>query len=307
MPVMLTAGLLCQAPAFAAPASDGLLRTAIRYDITSMDVAKTTDDYMIPLNVFDRLFETRLVDGSAKEIVSTPKVGMTYLTFNENQEYLKDVNVRKAISMSIDVDMIIASIYNGDAVREQGIIPIGIWGHNDNLEGPVYDPDGAMALLKEAGYKDGEVSFEISVDSSADGNIKLIAQFISQQLKEIDVNANLKYYEHAAWLDLRGSGKEMYSATMSVLPGTPPMLPNLIMIRRMTWSIVNTAVSGMSPEMYSAITSVPEEMRPMRHHLSTVFRRKNWHTANTADSGIRSETYSVIISARDVMQPMQND
>ena len=411
IPVMLTAGLLCQAPAFAAPASDGLLRTAIRYDITTMDVAKTTDNYMIPMNVFDRLFETRLVDGSAREvgslctdytvsedgltydftlldgvmfsngnaltssdvqftferllkagaenmdipeevagaeavengeadslegfritddthfsitlskpnagfiaelsapamsivdretvesagsfgtkpedtigsgpyivteqvandhytleynpkyrgdeptvkkvivsvipdastqnlmfqngeldmidlqnldstivestyktlyeeqIVSTPKVGMTYLTFNENQEYLKDVNVRKAISMSIDVDTIIASIYNEDAVREQGIIPIGIWGHNDELEGPAYDPDGAKALLKEAGYKDGEVSFEISVDSSADGNVKLIAQYISQQLKSVGINAALKNYEHAAWLDLRGSGK----------------------------------------------------------------------------------------------------
>ena len=44
----------------------------------------------------------------ADQIVTTPKVGLTYLTFNENNEYLKDVNVRKAIGMAMDVDTIIA-------------------------------------------------------------------------------------------------------------------------------------------------------------------------------------------------------
>ena len=61
----LAGSMLSGASVFAAPAEDGLLRTAIRYDITTMDVAKTTDDYMIPMNVFDRLFETRMKDGSA--------------------------------------------------------------------------------------------------------------------------------------------------------------------------------------------------------------------------------------------------
>ncbi|MBR3053280.1 MAG: hypothetical protein IKG59_04040, partial [Firmicutes bacterium] len=35
---------------------EGLLRTAVLYDISTKDVAQTTDDYMVPMNVFDRLF-----------------------------------------------------------------------------------------------------------------------------------------------------------------------------------------------------------------------------------------------------------
>lgn len=62
----------------------------------------------------------------ADRIVSTPYVGLTYLLMNENNEYLKDVNVRKAIGMAIDVDNIITNLYNGDAIRENGIIPTGI-------------------------------------------------------------------------------------------------------------------------------------------------------------------------------------
>ena len=407
----LTLNLLPGAPAFAAPASDGLLRTAVLYDMTTMDVAKTTDNYMVPLNVFDRLFETRMEDGVAREvgslctdytvsedgltytftirddvtfsngnpltasdvqytferllkageenmdipeeiagaeavedgsadslegfqvtddthfsitlsspnagfiaelsapavsivdqetmesvdgfgkepedtigsgpylvtewvandhytleynpkywgeeptvkkvivsvipdastqslmfqsgeldlldlqsmdsaivestyktmyedqIVSTPKVGMTYLTFNEEQEYLKDVKVRHAICMAVDVDYIIKGIYDGNANREAGIIPTGIWGHNTDLEPLPYDPEGAKALLAEAGYQDGEVSFEIAMDSAANDNIKLVGQSISDQLKKVGIKATLKNYDHAAWLDLRGSGE----------------------------------------------------------------------------------------------------
>ena len=66
----LGTGLILQGTAFAASVEDGLLRTAIRYDITTMDVAKTTDDYMIPMNVFNRLFETRMEDNTAKVVPS---------------------------------------------------------------------------------------------------------------------------------------------------------------------------------------------------------------------------------------------
>lgn len=51
-------------------AEDGLLRTAVLYDISTMDVSKTTDDYLVPMNVFDRLFETRMMEGTARVVNS---------------------------------------------------------------------------------------------------------------------------------------------------------------------------------------------------------------------------------------------
>ena len=62
--------LLSCCPAFADSAEPGLLRTAILYDISTMDVTETTDDYLIPLNVFDRLFETRPGSGSSEIVKS---------------------------------------------------------------------------------------------------------------------------------------------------------------------------------------------------------------------------------------------
>ena len=152
--------------------------------------------------IVQSLYKTAYAD----RIVSVPKVGLTFLALNENNEFLKDVRVRKAIGMAIDVDTLIAALYNGDAMRENGIIPTGVWGHNDALEGFSYDPEGAKALLAEAGFADGEVTFEISVDSSATGTIQLVCQSVSQMLEKAGIRANVKSYDHAAWLDLRRSG-----------------------------------------------------------------------------------------------------
>ena len=140
-------------------------------------------------------------------LVSTPKVGLTYLILNENNRYLKDVRVRKAIGMAIDTNQIIQGIFMGDAMKENGIIPIGIWGHNDALEGFAYDPTGAKALLKEAGYKEGEIKFELSMDSTANTSNQLIYAFISDSLKKIGVEANVVSYDHSAWLAKRSSGE----------------------------------------------------------------------------------------------------
>ena len=143
----------------------------------------------------------------AARIVSMPKVGMTYLVMNENNPWLKDVRVRKAIGMAIDPEQIIQGIFMGDAVREKGVIPTGIWGHNDALEGFTYDPDGAKPLLKEACYKEVEMKFELSMDSIANTSNQLIYAFISDSLKKIGVEADISSYDHAAWLAKRSSGE----------------------------------------------------------------------------------------------------
>jgi len=140
-------------------------------------------------------------------IVSAPRVGLTFIGLNEKQEFLKDVRVRRAIGMAVNVDQIISGIYNGNAVRENGIIPTGIWGHNSDLEGFTWDPAAARALLAEAGYADGTIHFELAMDSSATGAVQLVYQYVSQQLGEIGIKAEIHSYDHTAWIDKRLSGE----------------------------------------------------------------------------------------------------
>lgn len=143
----------------------------------------------------------------ADKIVSGSRVGMVYFALNANNEYLSDVNVRKAVQISVDVDTIISSIYGGDAVAQAGIIPVGVWGANADLARPTYDPAAAKALLADAGYAEGEVTFEMALDSSSNSNIQLVYQMVQQQLKEAGINVTLSTYDESSWLDLRKSGE----------------------------------------------------------------------------------------------------
>ena len=45
------------------------------------------------------------------------------------------------------------------------------------------------ALLAEAGYAEGEISFELAMDSSSSSNTQLVYQIVQQYLKAIGINA----------------------------------------------------------------------------------------------------------------------
>lgn len=143
----------------------------------------------------------------ANKIVSTPNLGQNFIVLNENNTFLKDVNVRKAISMAIDVDSIIESIYGGEARRERGIIPTGVWGHNDDLEGFPYDVEQARKILEDAGYSEGDIHFELYMSSSASSNTQLVYQKVSYDLSTIGIDAQIKTVDSAAYLELRRSGE----------------------------------------------------------------------------------------------------
>jgi peptide/nickel transport system substrate-binding protein len=88
-------------------------------------------------------------------LLTRPPLNIMYLAFNFRVQELRDVRVRRAISMAIDRQAIVDAFYPPGAVVATTIVPPGLWGRNEAIPVPEYDPEGAMALLAEAGYPDG--------------------------------------------------------------------------------------------------------------------------------------------------------
>jgi peptide/nickel transport system substrate-binding protein len=125
---------------------------------------------------------------------------------NEKIKPLDDPSVRRAIQMAIDRQSILDTIYDGDGMLEDGVYPIGCLGYSKENQGWLkYDPDAAKKLLSDAGYPNG-FDMELSLDSGATDAAKSTVQIISQNLNDIGINAAIKSYDHASWLDLRNSG-----------------------------------------------------------------------------------------------------
>lgn len=162
--------------------------------IDIMDLDYVTD-------AIDRFLETY-----PDQIVSGPRVGITYLTMNYNIEPFNNLKVRQAVQMAIDKQAILDALYGGRGQIEHGIFPHGLIGFNENQTRIEYDPEGAKALLAEAGYPEG-FTMELAADSSASDTVTMSLEIIKEQLAAVGINAEIKNYDEATWLETRKSGE----------------------------------------------------------------------------------------------------
>jgi peptide/nickel transport system substrate-binding protein len=78
---------------------------------------------------------------------------------------LKDVRVRRALSMAIDRDALVNRMMLGQAIAASQFMPAGVPGTSAELKPVAYDLAGARKLLVEAGYPDG---FGVVINSTND-------------------------------------------------------------------------------------------------------------------------------------------
>ncbi len=148
----------------------------------------------------------RFLETYPEQIVQGPRVGITYFTLNFNIEPFQDVKVRQAMQMAIDRQAILDALYGGRGQVENGIYPYGLIGFNEGQTKISYDPEGAKALLAEAGYGDG-FTMELAADASASDTVTMALEIIKEQLAAVGINAEIKNYDESTWLETRKSGE----------------------------------------------------------------------------------------------------
>jgi oligopeptide transport system substrate-binding protein len=74
-----------------------------------------------------------------------------YIGFNVEEPPFNDPVVRRALGMAIDREAIASTILVDLVTPAKGILPPGMPGYNEGLEGLPYDPEEARRLLDEAG------------------------------------------------------------------------------------------------------------------------------------------------------------
>ena len=103
---------------------------------------------------------------------------------------LKDVRVRKAISMAINRDAIVERVMEGVAIKAGQLLPKGFFGVSPNLKPVDYDPEGAKKLLAEAGVPDG---FRLTIHGPNDRYINdaKIVEAIAQMLTRVGIKTEV--------------------------------------------------------------------------------------------------------------------
>jgi oligopeptide transport system substrate-binding protein len=86
-----------------------------------------------------------------RDFHSAPYLGIYYYWLNTQAPPLDDVRVREALRLAIDRQSIVDNITRGGQIPTSDMVPKGLAGY-PGLNSPLFDPERARALLREAGY-----------------------------------------------------------------------------------------------------------------------------------------------------------
>ena len=143
---------------------------------------------------------------------------------NLQKEPFDDVNVRRAMSMAINRD-IIANVINAGDATPYGPIPWAVGGfteisdyNTDNLgEWYQYNPERAKELLAEAGYGDG---FEVEIEWGELSGFTFgdTAVLLERMWEDIGLDVTIKQSEYATWWSKTKCGEPMNDSLIGLSP-----------------------------------------------------------------------------------------
>lgn len=148
-------------------------------------------------------------------IVDFQRAGMDYISYNQNDPYMSKVEVRKAVSMAIDRDLINKTFYNGEGTIVNGVLPPGIPGYEIEQPEIEYNPEKAKELLKDAGLEN-EVKL-VMLQNSTYPEDQAKNEMIQSMLKEVGIDMEIKSVDMTSYWDIIANGDGF---SMSIQPIT---------------------------------------------------------------------------------------
>lgn len=158
-------------------------------------------------NVGTEDFETVRNDDDLQLLERDP-LNVFYVGFNVDQAPFDDEQVRQAVAMAIDKERLVENFYPAGSEPAEQFLPDAIPGHVDGFEGTEYDPEGARALLAEAGFPDG-FDVDLSLRDVVRGYLPdpvPVATDIQAQLAEVGIRVNIDVQESGTFIDNANAG-----------------------------------------------------------------------------------------------------
>ena len=148
-----------------------------------------------------------------QEFHEAPRMDIWYIGFNVEDEPFDDPKVRQAFAHAIDKDKLIEVVLLDAVVEADGILPPGIPGFNEELQGLEFDVEKAQQLLEESEYYGSEELRDIEIASSGRGaSVGPVSEAILAMWEEnLGVNVSTRQTEFATFLrDLRDGEFQMF-------------------------------------------------------------------------------------------------
>ncbi|WP_241572807.1 ABC transporter substrate-binding protein SapA [Rosenbergiella nectarea] len=139
---------------------------------------------------------TILRDDPRLRMTLRPGMNMAFLAFNTRRPPLDNVNVRRALSLAINNERLMASIYYGTAETAASVLPRASWAYDNESTVTEYAPDKAKQLLKQMHINDLHLKMLVPVASEPWNPSQLkTAELIQADLARIGVQVDIQPVE----------------------------------------------------------------------------------------------------------------
>jgi len=160
----------------------------------------------------------------SKELSTTPALSLFYIGFNVQKSPFDDQKVRQAFNYAIDKDKYVEVVLKDMQAQAEGILPPGMPGYNENLEGYPYDPDKARQLIAESQYGDASELPQITLNIYGQGGVaeKQVQAIVDMYKQNLGVDIAIQQTDWATYLwDLRAHRYQMFGLTAGWIADYP--------------------------------------------------------------------------------------
>jgi cationic peptide transport system substrate-binding protein len=126
-----------------------------------------------------------------------PGLNIGFWAFNTSKPPFNNPQVRRALGMAIDINVIIETIYFNSAIAAKNIVPPTSWAFQPDVKPLSYNPIAAKKLLREQGIPEGfsMTVWAMPVQRAYNPNAMRMAELIQAYLHDVGIQVNIISYE----------------------------------------------------------------------------------------------------------------
>jgi len=186
------------------PASEIVLRF-ITEDATRIAALQSGDVDLITQVPVDQIEALNATSGLV--VSSAVTNNHMAVNFNTVKGPTADVNIRRAMSLAIDRDLIVHELWQGLSTVPSDYMFPGAFGHDPDFPSFEYDPEKARELVANSDYDGSPINFQATAGYYA--NTDVIMPVMAQMWEYVGLNINYEPMEGSAFLDLYFAGDIM--------------------------------------------------------------------------------------------------
>ncbi len=156
--------------------------------------------------------------------ITMPMLSIYYIGFNVEKPPFDDQKVRQAFNYAIDKDKYVEVVWKKMQLKAEGVLPPGMPGYNEALQGYPYDPEKARQLIAESKYGDASNLPEITLNVSGAGGAaaRQVSAIVEMYKQNLGVDIAIQQTEWATYLwDVRAHRYQMFGLTAGWIADYP--------------------------------------------------------------------------------------